>query len=327
MSNSQVNRQWCVARPHAGSGLAGMSLSRDHFHAADAPIPETRDGEVLIKSVYFSPDPMNHAWVRGVPGRLEPIPVGQAMRGGVAGRVGASCSTSPKASTPSPTRRSRNSRVAIPAASSCASPTTRLRNARIHWRRRSLATMTRYPLFQQAYFVNSIDDAAQKWAKLLGAGPFFAVRHHKTEEFSYRGTEIESDVSYAFGYLGDTMIQFIEQHDEQPSIYRDMYARGQEGFHHVAYLVHDFDAERQRILDSGFELACELYADGVNAAYFDTRSVTGGFTEIHGDPSHILGVFAIWRRTHERWDGRGSAMLEFDKMPEYRRAQLKPLND
>jgi NADPH-dependent curcumin reductase CurA len=87
MSNSQVNRQWCVARPHAGSGLAGMSLSRDHFHAADAPIPETRDGEVLIKSVYFSPDPMNHAWVRGVPGRLEPIPVGQAMRGGVAGRV------------------------------------------------------------------------------------------------------------------------------------------------------------------------------------------------------------------------------------------------
>ena len=40
----------------------------------------------------------------------------------------------------------------------------------------------------------------------------------------YRGTDQEADVSYAFGYLGDVMIQFIVQHDETPSIYRDMYA-------------------------------------------------------------------------------------------------------
>lgn len=84
------NRRWCVARAHDGSGLSGMSLSRDHFLASEAAIPEPEDGEALIKSVYFSPDPMNHAWVRGVPGRLPPIAVGDAMRGGVAGRVIAS---------------------------------------------------------------------------------------------------------------------------------------------------------------------------------------------------------------------------------------------
>lgn len=33
---------------------------------------------------------MNHAWVRGVPGRFDPIPVGAPMRGGIAGRVVAS---------------------------------------------------------------------------------------------------------------------------------------------------------------------------------------------------------------------------------------------
>ena len=185
--------------------------------------------------------------------------------------------------------------------------------------------MTKYPLFQQAYFVNSIDDASRRWANLFGAGPFFALRHHKTDEFSYRGTDVEADVSYAFGYLGDTMIQFIEQHDDKPSIYRDMYARGQEGFHHVAYIVHDFASERARLLEGGFELACELYADGVNAAYFDTRSVTGGFTEIHGDPAHVLGIFGIWRRTHELWDGRGTAVIELAQMPEYRRAPLLEL--
>ena len=37
---------------------------------------------------------------------------------------------------------------------------------------------------------------------------------------------------------------------------------------------------------------------GVDAAYFDTRSATGGFTEIHGDPPYILDTFARWRAAH-----------------------------
>jgi Glyoxalase/Bleomycin resistance protein/Dioxygenase superfamily len=105
-------------------------------------------------------------------------------------------------------------------------------------------------------------------------------------------------VSYAFGYCGDMMIQFIEQHDETPSIYRDMYQRGEEGFHHVGILVHDWEDERQRLLDLGFANACELYADNVNAAYFDTRKANGCFTEIHGDPPHILASFESWRDAH-----------------------------
>ena len=78
-----------------------------------------------------------------------------------------------------------------------------------------------------------------------------------------------------------------------------MYAAGEDGYHHVAYLVHDFDDEYDNLLDSGSSPACRLFADGVDAAYFDTRDVTGGFTEIHGDPPHILGTFATWRRAHE----------------------------
>lgn len=156
-------------------------------------------------------------------------------------------------------------------------------------------------LFQHAYYVNDLERSIADWHRLFGAGPFAIAPHHRTDSFSYRGTDIEADVSYAFGYLGDLMIQFIQQHDDQPSIYREMYGAGQQGFHHVAYLVSDFAAERQRLLDMGFDLACELFADGVNAAYFDTRSVTGGFTEIHGDPPHIVRVFERWRRAHVEW--------------------------
>lgn len=153
-------------------------------------------------------------------------------------------------------------------------------------------------LFQQAYYVRDLEESIVAWHRLFGAGPFAIAPHHRTDSFSYRGTDIEADVSYAFGYLGDVMIQFIQQHDDQPSIYRDMYRDGEQGFHHVAYMVSDFPGERQRLLDLGFDLACELFADGVDAAYFDTRAVTGGFTEIHGDPPHIKRVFDRWRCAH-----------------------------
>lgn len=177
-------------------------------------------------------------------------------------------------------------------------------------------------LFQQAWLVRDLAAAADAWARLFGAGPFFAVRHHRADQFRYRGTGTEADVSYAFGYLGDMMIQLVEQHDDRPSIYRDMFPDGGAGFHHVGYLVHDFAAERARLIAAGFELACELYADGVNAAYFDTRSAIGCMTEIHGDPAPILGFFGLWRRAHALRTDATPALLEFEAMPAYRAAPL-----
>lgn len=176
--------------------------------------------------------------------------------------------------------------------------------------------------FQEAYFVQSIDEAARKWARDYGAGPFFMSRRHKCDKFDYRGTDHQASVSYAFGYLGDMMIQFIEQHDETPSIYMDMFAPGEEGFHHIGLLVSDFAAERQRWLDAGYELATELYADDVNAAYFDTRSLNGAFTEIHGDPVRILGTFATWKRTHHLIGPADRPIIESADFPHYRPVPL-----
>lgn len=160
-------------------------------------------------------------------------------------------------------------------------------------------TLSTYPLFQQAYLVNDLEEAIVSWNRLLGAGPFVTTEHHRTDRFDYRGTDHEADVSYGFGYLGDMMIQFIVQHDDTPSIYRDMFASGETGFHHIGVLVNDFEAEASRLEAMGFACATRLYADGVDAAYYDTREVNGCFTEIHGDPPHILGAFAQWRRAHE----------------------------
>lgn len=156
-------------------------------------------------------------------------------------------------------------------------------------------------LFQEAYFVDDLERAVSAWSSMLGAGPFVVSEHHRCDRFDYRGTDAQADVSYAFGYLDDVMIQFIVQHDDTPSIYRDMYPDGPPGgagFHHIGMLVSDFETEFERLGEMGFACATRLYADGVDAAYFDTRSVTGGFTEIHGDPPHIVDAFAGWRRSH-----------------------------
>ena len=169
--------------------------------------------------------------------------------------------------------------------------------------------LDRYPLFQEAYLVEDLDAAILRWNELFRAGPFVRTFHHETDRFEYRGTDQEADVSYAFGYLGEMMIQLIVQHDDTPSIYRDMFPPGETGFHHVGVLVHDFEAEFERLEKLGFECATRLYADGVDAAYFDTREANGCFTEIHGDPPHILGAFASWRRAHALWRHGDSPFL------------------
>ena len=157
----------------------------------------------------------------------------------------------------------------------------------------------RHDFFQEAFFVDDLDASIAEWDRVFGAGPFVVSPHHRTDSFDYRGTDHQADVSYAFGYLGDTMIQFIVQHDDTPSIYRDMFQPGTFGFHHSGVLVADFEAEFSRLEALGFVCATRLFADGVDAAYFDTRAINGGFTEIHGSPAHILDAFATWRRVHE----------------------------
>ena len=163
------------------------------------------------------------------------------------------------------------------------------------------------PIFQFAYVVDDLASAADRWASTMGAGPFFAADHHRADRFLYRGEPIEADVSYAFGYSGTTQIQLIVQHDDLPSIYRDMFPSGG-GLHHIASLVADYDGARQRLLDQGNLLACELDANDIHACYFDCRPSLGCFVELHSRTDRIVATFARWQHAHQEWDGTGTAL-------------------
>ena len=88
-----------------------------------------------------------------------------------------------------------------------------------------LEPLIRYPIFQHAWFVDDLEKTCLNWHKAVGAGPFFITENHVTETQTYRGESFLTPLNYAFGYHGETQVQFIQQDEEAPSIYRDMYKK------------------------------------------------------------------------------------------------------
>lgn len=164
-------------------------------------------------------------------------------------------------------------------------------------------SLIRYPILQYAYVVEDIEEACRQWVDLIGAGPFFISPHHVSEDHLYRGEPTKADLSYAFGQAGPAHIQLIQQHNDAPSAYREMYATGEQGFHHVAILPSDFEAEKKRFEDKGFKAVTTLIS-AARVAYMDTRPALGCFVELYEDNEALRKTFAGWKELHEAWDGK-----------------------
>ena len=164
--------------------------------------------------------------------------------------------------------------------------------------------LIRYPILQHAYFVTDLEASARQWIDVMGAGPFFITRGHLGERHTYRGEPFDTPLHYAFGQSGPTHVQLIQQDDEAPSIYRDMFKPGEEGLHHVAVLVPEADlpAEIERFEAAGFPVASTLWSIA-DVAYLDCRDAIGCFVELHGGNPQIEAVFERFRVAHEEWDG------------------------
>jgi NADPH-dependent curcumin reductase CurA len=76
-----VNRYWKLAsRPQ------GMVKVSD-FEWAEGPVPEVKDGQVLVRNIYISFDPTQRGWMEERPPYTPPIPLGQPMQALGAGQV------------------------------------------------------------------------------------------------------------------------------------------------------------------------------------------------------------------------------------------------
>jgi len=59
----------------------------EHFTVQDSPVSDLGDGEVLIKSSYWSVDPAQRGWANDAPNYLPPVEIGSPMRGFSVGEV------------------------------------------------------------------------------------------------------------------------------------------------------------------------------------------------------------------------------------------------
>jgi Glyoxalase/Bleomycin resistance protein/Dioxygenase superfamily len=145
------------------------------------------------------------------------------------------------------------------------------------------------PAVQIAYIVNDIEEAAARFARLFGWGPFFTVHHLQMQRVLHRGREVHVDFSNGFGNAGNVMIELIQRHDVGPSVFHELHRPGEEGLHHIAVFIDDLDRCLEAFGKSGLEVAGYFEAFGTRAAMLDTCSIQGHFVEIY-ERSPFLNV-------------------------------------
>ena len=158
-------------------------------------------------------------------------------------------------------------------------------------------------VLQLAYVVNDLDAAVGRWLGSVACGPFRIRRHIGVTDGVYRGRPADVDFSMAVAQAGPVQIELIQQHDDRPSCYRDLYRAGEEGFHHVAMITPEFDAEVARYVGQGFEVASSGLFGQVRFAYIDTSPATGHMVELLDEHPDIRAYFASVQRKADRWDG------------------------
>ena len=160
-------------------------------------------------------------------------------------------------------------------------------------------------IIQNAYLVNDIDQAIARWHGLWGIGPFFVRRHIQFASVVYRGAASTIDMSAAYVQAGPIQVELVSQHDHSPSAFRDMFAAGAEGLHHVAVLPENYDQMIAHYTRLGYPLAAELRtAGGRGAGFLDTRPLLGHMMEVYVPGEGIKALYRDVAAAAASWDGR-----------------------
>jgi hypothetical protein len=157
---------------------------------------------------------------------------------------------------------------------------------------------------QIAYHVPDPEQAARRFASSFGWGPFFLFEHIPLSRCIYRGAPAAFDHSSAYGQAGEIMIELITQHDDAPSVLRDLYARDAVGVHHVAHFVPDLAEALDQARAAGREIALDARtATGTSFAMLDTSRELGHMVELYEPAGGLLKFYGHVRRAAEGWDG------------------------
>ncbi len=152
------------------------------------------------------------------------------------------------------------------------------------------------PPAQIAYVVHDVRQAAQQWADVYGAGPFFVLDHIDVRNVLYRGKSGQFDHSSAFGQWGSIMVELLCDHG---GLFGDHH-----GVHHVAHLVPDLAEARRWCSKSGFpEAMSATTATGMPFVFHDATATLGHYIELYEPNPRVVSLYQMVAKASEGWDG------------------------
>ena len=163
-------------------------------------------------------------------------------------------------------------------------------------------------IIQIAYTVADIEEGMQRYTDLLHIGPWFLIGPFVPPKGVYRGATTKAQFSLALAYTGQLMVELIQQHDEQPSVFQEtLKARGAHGFHHWAIGARDFEMTTAQYRSRGYQ---EAFTDtapaplGCRVVYFDTGRELPGMLEVIEINTATEEEFHKLYQAAREWNGK-----------------------
>lgn len=161
-------------------------------------------------------------------------------------------------------------------------------------------------VIQAGHVVEDIDQAMASFTATLRVGPWYRFRVSQPRPGSlYRGREVHHDLSIALAFHGTMMLELIQQHDEQPSVFHDGVLRRGYGLHHWGIGTRRFDERLAAELAQGKEvLYTARTGRGARIAYFEGPTPLHAMTELIEVTETSERFYAGIAGASRDWDGQ-----------------------
>jgi hypothetical protein len=159
-------------------------------------------------------------------------------------------------------------------------------------------------VIQSAYVVEDIYASMRDFSARLGAGPWFVSDPFRPPEGRHRGEPTTFTITLAIAFSGHLMIELIQQHDENPSVYMEMVKSRGYGFHHWAIGSDAFEADVERYRQAGYVVAfSDRSPRGMRVAYMDKPGELPGMIEIVEMTPAAEAAYTRCFEAARDWDG------------------------
>lgn len=136
-------------------------------------------------------------------------------------------------------------------------------------------------IIQTAFVVEDLERAMEQFTTRFGVGPWTVLRDFAGDDPRYRGEPTAARAHVALGFGGHMQYELIAPADDLPSVHRDVIRERGYGFHHFGYATTSFDRTVAAMHAEGYPTVFSAsVGPGSRVAYFDTRDVLPGMTEL-----------------------------------------------